>query len=167
MLRMDRPGEVEGMAYMDMYHRHHIDRLPRAMMVPTKKHGVRTEFPQNLRQAARRAEEAEQRSILSHELEGREVAPQNRKHHESKVNRVTRRAAERRRRRRSASHCQRAKERMARRPRLVIESLKSFEDEGRAEKHGWVDWYRRCQRRGTRLDYDVGAVLYSGIETCG
>ena len=168
LLRLDKPGEVRGMAYMDMYHRHHIDRLPRAMLGKDKVMGVTGErgegmgggaWPQELRVAAKRAEEAEERSILLRELEGREVAREVGRHKAADGNKIARKAR-RKPRRRSVRHVLRARNRMAKRPRLVIESVGVLNDERGAERHGWGVWYRRLRRHhGDGEGEGVGGVV--------
>lgn len=180
LLRMDRPGEVKGMSYMDMYHRHHVDRLPRAMKVVKNTSGPRTEFPQDLRSAAKRAEEAEERSLLLHELEGREIKREKGKHghKESAGKRIIRRCSKRRKARRpgmreksrkkkrSINHIQRAKERMSHRPRLVIERVEVLDDERLAEKHGWGIWFRRMDRhRCDSVSDDRAEAINAAMKT--
>lgn len=180
LLRMDRPGEVEGMSYMDMYHRHHVDRLPRSMKVVMNKSGPRTEFPQDLRSAAKRAEEAEERSLLLHELEGREIEMEEGKHGDKAsagkrmIRRVSKRGKARRpgmreksrKKKRSINHIQRAKERMSRRPRLVIERVEVLDDERLAEKHGWGIWLRRIHRhRACSVPDDCAEAINVAMKT--
>lgn len=73
VFRLHVTGDVKSMEYMDMSHSQHADKLP-----PQKNNGERSEFLQDLRQAAKRAEEAKEHSLLSHKLEGREIAHQHR-----------------------------------------------------------------------------------------
>ena len=180
LLRLDRPGEVEGMSYMDMYHRHHVDRLPRSMALVKRKTGPRTEFPQDLRHAAKRAEEAEDRSILLHELEGREIAREKSKQESKRgfKRTLSRRGSRRgkarrpgmreegRKKKRSINHIQRAKERMSHRPRLVIERVEVLDDERLAEKHGWGIWFRRIHRhRGDSVPDDRAEAINVAMKT--
>ncbi len=138
MIRLDGPSDTKGMMYMDLHHHQHIDRLAR--LRPT---GVIEDFPNELRAAAKRAEEAEdQEHLMPPTLDA--AVEMGMGVDEYALHKHTKK--ELFKAKRSLRHVEHAKKKMAKRPRLVIESVSCKADLQAYDKHGWGAWYRRIER---------------------